>query len=79
MGSSKTKYVIVGTGGRHEMYRDALVGTAQAALGDRVDARTYNNQILPRLSRPAGFEVGTGFTINSVMPETAARRLRAKG
>jgi len=26
MSSSKTKYVIVGTGGRHEMYRDALVG-----------------------------------------------------
>ena len=39
----------------------------------------WHLEILPRLSRPAGFEVGTGFTINSVMPETAARRLRAKG
>jgi len=36
-------------------------------------------EILPRLSRPAGFEVGTGFTINSEIPETVARRLRAKG
>jgi UDPglucose--hexose-1-phosphate uridylyltransferase len=39
----------------------------------------WHLEILPRLSRPAGFEVGTGFTINSVIPEEAARRLRAGG
>jgi UDPglucose--hexose-1-phosphate uridylyltransferase len=39
----------------------------------------WHLEILPRLSRPAGFEVGTGFTINSVIPEEAARQLRAGG
>ncbi len=39
----------------------------------------WHLEIMPRLSRPAGFEVGTGFTINSVIPETAARRLRTGG
>lgn len=39
----------------------------------------WHIEILPRLSRPAGFEVGTGFTINSVIPEDAAQRLRAEG
>lgn len=39
----------------------------------------WHLEILPRLSRPAGFEVGTGFTINSVIPEAAARRLREEG
>jgi UDPglucose--hexose-1-phosphate uridylyltransferase len=39
----------------------------------------WHLEILPRLSRQAGFEVGTGFTINSVMPEEAARRLREEG
>lgn len=57
-------------------------------FGDaRLDAMAYSPgqdfhwhlEILPRLSRPAGFEVGTGFTINSVIPEMAARRLRAEG
>jgi UDPglucose--hexose-1-phosphate uridylyltransferase len=39
----------------------------------------WHLEIMPRLSRPAGFEVGTGFTINSVIPEEAARRLREEG
>ena len=39
----------------------------------------WHLEIMPRLSRPAGFEVGTGFTINSVIPEEAARRLRVEG
>jgi UDPglucose--hexose-1-phosphate uridylyltransferase len=39
----------------------------------------WHLEILPRLSRPAGFEVGTGFTINSVIPEDVARRLRTEG
>jgi len=36
----------------------------------------WHVEILPRLSRTAGFEVGTGFFINSVLPEEAARLLR---
>ena len=39
----------------------------------------WHVEILPRLSRNAGFEVGTGFTINSVLPEEAARLLRGEG
>ena len=32
-------------------------------------------QILPRLTRPAGFEMGGGMAINTVPPEDAARHL----
>jgi UDPglucose--hexose-1-phosphate uridylyltransferase len=39
----------------------------------------WHVEILPRLSRPAGFEAGTGFAINAVAPETAARQLREQG
>jgi UDPglucose--hexose-1-phosphate uridylyltransferase len=39
----------------------------------------WHLEIMPRLGRQAGFEVGTGFTINSVIPEDVARRLRAEG
>ena len=39
----------------------------------------WHLEILPRLAGLAGFEVGTGFAINSVAPETAARRLREEG
>jgi len=65
-----------------------LVPPAGERFGDsRLDDLAYSAEtdfhwhleILPRLSRQAGFEVGTGFTINSVIPETAARRLRVKG
>ena len=39
----------------------------------------WHIEVLPRLTRLAGFEAGTGFAINSVAPETAARRLREEG
>lgn len=39
----------------------------------------WHLEILPRLSRLAGFEAGTGFAINSLPPETAAARLRSEG
>ena len=39
----------------------------------------WHLEVLPRLSRPAGFEVGTGYTINSVVPEDVARWLRGEG
>ena len=43
------------------------------------DCFHWHLEIMPRLSRPAGLEVGTGFTINSVIPEEAAQQLRGKG
>jgi UDPglucose--hexose-1-phosphate uridylyltransferase len=36
----------------------------------------WHIEILPRMSGIAGFEFGTGFHINSVLPEEAARFLR---
>jgi UDPglucose--hexose-1-phosphate uridylyltransferase len=42
------------------------------------DCWHWHLEIMPRLSRPAGLEVGTGFTINSVIPEDAAHRLRGE-
>ena len=36
----------------------------------------WHIQILPRLSTPAGFELGSGMSINTVMPEEAAAFLR---
>ncbi|MFT5784229.1 MAG: UDPglucose--hexose-1-phosphate uridylyltransferase, partial [Candidatus Krumholzibacteriia bacterium] len=42
-------------------------------------ANHWHLEVLPRLSRPAGFEVGTGYAINAVVPEDAARWLREDG
>jgi UDPglucose--hexose-1-phosphate uridylyltransferase len=36
----------------------------------------WHIEILPRLTRPAGFELGSGMSINTVMPEQAAEALR---
>ena len=36
----------------------------------------WHFEILPRLTKAAGFEIGTGFGINSVLPESAAGILR---
>jgi UDPglucose--hexose-1-phosphate uridylyltransferase len=36
----------------------------------------WHIQILPRLTTPAGFELGSGMSINSVVPEDAAQALR---
>jgi UDPglucose--hexose-1-phosphate uridylyltransferase len=36
----------------------------------------WHMQILPRLTTPAGFELGSGMAINSIVPEDAARALR---
>ena len=36
----------------------------------------WHIRILPRLSTPAGFEMGSGMAINMVMPEDAASFLR---
>lgn len=39
----------------------------------------WHIEITPRVTETAGFERGTGFYINPVMPEDAAARLRATG
>lgn len=36
----------------------------------------WHIEILPRLTTPAGFELGSGMSINTVLPEDAARYLR---
>jgi UDPglucose--hexose-1-phosphate uridylyltransferase len=36
----------------------------------------WHIQILPRLTTPAGFEMGSGMAINTVLPEEAAEFLR---
>jgi len=36
----------------------------------------WHVRILPRLSTPAGFEMGSGMSINTVLPEKAAAFLR---
>jgi UDPglucose--hexose-1-phosphate uridylyltransferase len=36
----------------------------------------WHMEILPRLTKPAGFELGSGMSINTVLPEDAARFLR---
>jgi UDPglucose--hexose-1-phosphate uridylyltransferase len=36
----------------------------------------WHLEILPRLSKIAGFELASGYHINTVAPEVAARQLR---
>lgn len=36
----------------------------------------WHMEIVPRLTRPAGFEMGSGMSINTVLPEQAAEHLR---
>lgn len=48
-----------------------------APLGDeRKQYFMWHIDVLPRLSTPAGFELGSGMSINSVLPEKAAKVLR---
>ncbi len=48
--------------------------------GDEAAAAAFHwhLEVVPRLTRLAGFEAGTGFFITAVPPETAARRLRGE-
>ena len=43
----------------------------------RADFYHWHVEILPKLTRTAGFESGTGFYINPTSPEEAAQVLRA--
>ena len=44
-----------------------------------VEAYHWFLEITPRLTNPAGFEMGSGFSINTVAPEECAALLREKG
>jgi len=49
----------------------------RAAYWDTIEADYHwHIEIIPRLTRIAGFEWGTGFYINPTAPEEAARYLR---
>lgn len=43
----------------------------------RIDADPWYMQIFPRITKQAGFELGTDIWINPVSPETAARAIRS--
>lgn len=51
---------------------------ATAAIGDEHKRYfLWHIDVLPRLATAAGFELGSGMAINSVLPEDAARALRS--
>ena len=57
-----------------------ILHTAPVHSGDdssRVsDAYHWHFEIIPRIGTKAGFEIGSGFYINSILPEDAAKKLR---
>jgi len=67
------RWVIIST----ERTRRALANALKAAPLREVKNRFYHwhLEITPALTRVAGFEVGTGFYINPMPPEEAARIL----
>lgn len=56
-----------------------LVSRAVADAEPRAEAYHWHLEVLPRLVRPDGFEIGGGIPVNPVPPETAARELRSEG
>jgi UDPglucose--hexose-1-phosphate uridylyltransferase len=52
--------------------------TVRSAPADYAGARHFhwNVSVIPRLTRVAGFELGSGMFINTVLPEAAAEFLR---
>lgn len=65
----------------HVSFNLVVHGAAREMMPHRAESAGPDNfhwhlEILPRLSRQAGFEAGSGFAINSTPPEEAALRLR---
>jgi UDPglucose--hexose-1-phosphate uridylyltransferase len=48
----------------------------QSPVAERTNQDPWYLQIFPRITKPAGFELGTDLWINPVLPESAARALR---
>jgi len=55
-----------------------VIHTAPVSEGD-VDSYHWHLEIMPKLTRVAGFEIGSGFYINPTPPEDAAQYLRGMG
>jgi UDPglucose--hexose-1-phosphate uridylyltransferase len=53
-----------------------VINSAPRRHADEPDF-VWHIEVLPRTTTPAGFELGTGMAINSVLPEAAAAALRA--
>jgi UDPglucose--hexose-1-phosphate uridylyltransferase len=53
-----------------------IINSAPRRHADEPDF-VWHIEVLPRITTPAGFELGTGMAINTVLPETAAEKLRA--
>jgi len=53
--------------------------TVRTAPAENAGAKYYHwyISVIPRLTRVAGFELGSGMFINTVLPETAAEFLRS--
>ena len=58
-----------------------VLHNAPSNLDDGRDVAAYHwfMEITPRVTNPAGFEMGSGFSINTVAPEECAELLRAQG
>jgi UDPglucose--hexose-1-phosphate uridylyltransferase len=54
-----------------------MVVHSSPAAEEAGDAYHWHVEIMPRLTRVAGFEWGTGFYINPTTPEEAAKVLRS--
>jgi UDPglucose--hexose-1-phosphate uridylyltransferase len=61
--------------GLHDPAFNIVINSAARGEEDE-EAFLWHMEILPRLSLPAGFELGSGMWINSVLPEEAASFLR---
>lgn len=55
-----------------------VINSAPRRHADEPDF-VWHIEVLPRLATSAGFELGTGMAINTVLPEVAAEALRASG
>jgi UDPglucose--hexose-1-phosphate uridylyltransferase len=53
-----------------------VLHTAPLAAHDHADYYHWHIELIPKLTKVAGFEWGTGFYINPTSPEEAARYLR---
>ncbi|MEJ1741414.1 hypothetical protein SMA57_28695, partial [Escherichia coli] len=52
-----------------------IIHTTPFSFGE-IEHYHWHIEIIPRLTRVAGFEWGSGFYINTVLPENAAKFLR---
>jgi UDPglucose--hexose-1-phosphate uridylyltransferase len=61
--------------GRLDCPRNPTMNTVPRGDEDK-EYFMWHVQIVPRLTTPAGFEMGSGMSINTVLPEDAAEYLK---